>query len=49
MKGAQFHFIRQKLQKTQKQISELLGISVRGVQSFEQYWRKIPAYVERQA
>ncbi len=49
MEAAQFYFIRQKLLKTQKQMSELLGISLKAIQSFEQGWRRIPAYVERQA
>lgn len=33
--------IRQDLLKTQKQITELLGISLKAVQSFEQGWRSI--------
>jgi hypothetical protein len=40
---------RTRLGKTQKQISELLGVSLRAVHSFEQGWRKIPTHVERQA
>ncbi|MFH0813853.1 MAG: transcriptional regulator [Pseudomonadota bacterium] len=34
--------------KTQKEISGLLGISLRSVQSFEQGWRRIPTNIERQ-
>jgi DNA-binding XRE family transcriptional regulator len=49
MNATEFQFIRQELQKTQKQMSELLGISLKAVQSFEQGWRSIPPYVERQA
>jgi DNA-binding XRE family transcriptional regulator len=41
--------IRHLLGKTQKQMSQLLGISIRTIQSFEQGVRKIPAYSERQA
>jgi DNA-binding XRE family transcriptional regulator len=48
MKGKDFCSIRHKLGKTQKQMSELLGISLKAVQSFEQGWRSIPPYVERQ-
>lgn len=48
MNAAEFQWIRQKLLKTQKQMSELLGISLKAVQSFEQGWRNIPSYVERQ-
>ena len=49
MTKKEFQFIRQKLQKTQKGMGQLLGISPRAVQSFEQGWRRIPAAVERQA
>ena len=48
MKGKDFCSIRKNLGKTQKQMSELLGISLKAVQSFEQGWRSIPVYVERQ-
>ena len=48
MNAGEFQIIRQKLLRTQKQMSELLGISLKAVQSFEQGWRNIPAYVERQ-
>ena len=48
MEPREFLAIRQKLQKTQKEVSQVLGTSLRGVQSFEQGWRKIPAHVERQ-
>ncbi|MGQ9696261.1 MAG: helix-turn-helix domain-containing protein [Thermodesulfobacteriota bacterium] len=43
-----FIFIRHNLQKTQKQMAELLGISLKAVQSFEQGWRNVPVHVERQ-
>ena len=36
------------LGKTQRQLADLLGISLRGVHSFEQGWREIPVHVERQ-
>lgn len=49
MNATEFQFIRQELLKTQKQMSEILGISLKAVQSFEQGWRKIPPYLERQA
>jgi hypothetical protein len=48
MDNKEFHSLRKKLNKTQKQISELLGTSLRAVQSFEQGWRRIPTHVERQ-
>lgn len=40
--------IRVKLNITQKQMAELIGKSLRAVQSFEQGWRKIPETIERQ-
>ena len=39
---------RKALSKTQKQLAELLGISIKAVHSYEQGWRRIPAHVERQ-
>ena len=39
---------RQQLGKTQKQLSELLGTSLKAIQSFEQGWRNIPVHIERQ-
>jgi DNA-binding XRE family transcriptional regulator len=48
MNNQEFQSFRQKLQKTQKQIAELLGISIKAVQSFEQGWRKVPVHIERQ-
>jgi len=48
MTAKDFKFFREKFQKTQKQMAEILGVSLKTVQSFEQSWRKVPAYVERQ-
>ena len=48
MDHKEFSALRKKLGKTQKQMGELLGISVRTVQSFEQGWRKVPVNIERQ-
>lgn len=39
---------RKKLGKTQKQMAELLGSSIKAIHSYEQGWRSIPAHVERQ-
>ena len=44
----QFSRIRKRLGKTQKQMAQLLGISIKAVQSFEQGWRNVPVHVERQ-
>lgn len=43
----EFYLARGKLGKTQKELAELLGISVRTVHSYEQGWRNIPEHTER--
>ncbi len=48
MDRKEFSNIRQGLGKTQKQMAQLLGTSLKAVQSFEQGWRKVPVYIERQ-
>ena len=48
MTSAEFIQARKKLGKTQKQIAELLGASLKAVHSYEQGWRNIPTHVERQ-
>jgi hypothetical protein len=48
MNKAEFARARIKLDKTQKQMAELLRSSVKAVQSYEQGWRAVPAHVERQ-
>jgi len=48
MDSKEFHSYRQRLNKTQKQMSQLLGTSLKAIQSFEQGWRKVPVHVERQ-
>lgn len=48
MEAHEFATIRKSLNKTQKQMSELLGISIKAVHSYEQGWRTVPAHVERQ-
>ncbi len=48
MDSKEFGSLRQKLQKTQKQMAEILGTSLKAVQSFEQGWRNVPVHVERQ-
>ena len=48
MGAKEFVSLRQRLQKTQKEMSQLLGVSLRAVQSFEQGWRAVPAHTERQ-
>jgi len=39
---------RTRLDKTQKEMSQLLGVSVKAIYSYEQGWRSIPTHVERQ-
>jgi len=48
MKRTQFAVIRRHLGKTQNQMAQILGISPKAIQSFEQGWRNIPVHVERQ-
>jgi hypothetical protein len=45
----EFSQIRRDLGKTQKQMAQLLGTSLKAIQSFEQGWREIPLTAERQA
>ena len=40
--------IRKILEKTQRQLAAILGISVRTIRSYEQGTRRIPGYIERQ-
>jgi DNA-binding XRE family transcriptional regulator len=49
MDKSEFSRIRQHLGKTQKQLAQLLGTSLKAIQSFEQGWRNIPVHTERQA
>lgn len=46
--STQFVRIRNHLGKSQVQIAQLLGISLRAVQSYEQGWRKVPSTIGRQ-
>jgi len=48
MDSKEFAYARQKLNKTQKEIAELLGTSLKAVHSYEQGWRSVPAHAERQ-
>jgi len=44
----EFKSFRSKLGKTQKQMAQLLGTSLKAVHSYEQGWRSVPPAVERQ-
>ncbi len=48
MKSQEFVSYRKKLKKTQVQLAQLLGVSLKAVRSYEQGWRSVPAYVEKQ-
>lgn len=48
MTREEFISLRKKLSKTQKQMAELLGVSLKAVHSYEQGWRTVPGHVERQ-
>ena len=48
MDNDEFTRIRRYLGKSQNQIARLLRVSPKAVQSFEQGWRRIPVYIERQ-
>jgi DNA-binding XRE family transcriptional regulator len=48
MEKEQFSEIRRHLGKTQLQMAQLLGISLKAIQSFDQGWRKITVHIERQ-
>jgi hypothetical protein len=48
MDKKEFCWFRKKLQKTQKEMAQLLGTSLKAVESYEQGWRNIPDQVERQ-
>ena len=48
MERTEFKKLRAKLKKTQAQMAQLRGVSLKAVHSYEQGWRKVPAAVERQ-
>ncbi|MCU0563466.1 MAG: transcriptional regulator [Desulfobacterales bacterium] len=47
MDQTEFKTLRKKLQKTQRQMAQLLAVSLKAVHSYEQGWRAIPPAVER--
>lgn len=48
MDGREFSSLRKALNKTQGQMAQLLGTSLKAIHSYEQGWRAVPAHVERQ-
>ena len=49
MDRKEFTHFRKRLNKTQKQLAELLGTSLKAVHSYEQGWRAVPGHIERQS
>jgi transcriptional regulator with XRE-family HTH domain len=47
MDGSAFARLRQALGRSQRELAELLGVSSKAVESYEQGWRNVPAHVER--
>jgi len=47
MSGGEFAALRASLGKSQRELAELLGLSLKAVESYEQGWRNVPAHVER--
>lgn len=47
MNKEDFKILRKKLGKTQIQLAEILGMSLKTIHSYEQGWRVIPAHIER--
>ena len=48
MTGQEFATLRRRFDKTQKEMAQLLGISIKAVHSYEQGWRSVPDHVEKQ-
>jgi hypothetical protein len=48
MDSNEFKKFRKRLNRTQKEIAPLLGVSQKAIHSYEQGWRNIPPHVERQ-
>jgi hypothetical protein len=44
----EFAKFRKNLNKTQKEMAQLLGVSIKAIHSYEQGWRTVPPHVERQ-
>jgi hypothetical protein len=47
MDKTEFRLVRKKLHRTQKQMAQLLGVSLKAIHSYEQGWRTVPPAVER--
>jgi DNA-binding XRE family transcriptional regulator len=47
MRKKEFAEIRRHFGKTQSQMAQILGVSPKAIQSFEQGWRNVPVHIER--
>jgi hypothetical protein len=47
LSGGAFARLRSSLGKSQRELAELLGLSLKAIESYEQGWRRVPAHVER--
>ena len=48
MDKSTFKSLRHKMNKTQRQMAQLLAVSIKAIHSYEQGWRTVPTHVERQ-
>ena len=48
MESKEFKSFRKRMNKTQRQMAQLLGTSIKAIQSYEQGWREIPVHIQRQ-
>jgi transcriptional regulator with XRE-family HTH domain len=48
MTKREFAYYRKELGKTQRELAELLGTSLKAIHSYEQGWRNVPVSAERQ-
>ncbi|MDZ7698451.1 MAG: helix-turn-helix transcriptional regulator [Deltaproteobacteria bacterium] len=48
MDSREFAAYRKRLGKTQKQLAQLCGTSLKAIQGYEQGWRAVPSHIERQ-
>ena len=48
MEREEFIYLRKTLEKTQKEMAQLVGTSLKAIHSYEQGWRSVPVHAERQ-
>jgi DNA-binding XRE family transcriptional regulator len=48
MESSQFASLRKRLGATQRQMGQILGVSLQAIHAYEQGWRRVPPHVERQ-